>query len=85
MDFITELIVFEFLFLGHNISMSHFLITIVLLFLHFRGSFDDSSTRFYTACVVEALIFLHHNSIAYRDLKPENVVLDQRGYAKVVT
>ncbi|CAB1319765.1 unnamed protein product, partial [Coregonus sp. 'balchen'] len=49
-----------------------------------RGSFDDSSTRFYTACVVEALIFLHHNSITYRDLKPENVVLDQRGYAKVV-
>ncbi|XP_064823721.1 cGMP-dependent protein kinase 1-like isoform X6 [Oncorhynchus masou masou] len=49
-----------------------------------RGSFDDSSTRFYTACVVEALIFLHHNNITYRDLKPENVVLDQRGYAKVV-
>ncbi|XP_056136007.1 cGMP-dependent protein kinase 1 [Lampris incognitus] len=49
-----------------------------------RGSFDDGTARFYTACVVQALIFLHCRGVIYRDLKPENVVLDNRGYAKLV-
>uniref|UniRef100_A0A667XUW1 cGMP-dependent protein kinase n=1 Tax=Myripristis murdjan TaxID=586833 RepID=A0A667XUW1_9TELE len=49
-----------------------------------RGSFDDSTTRFYTGCVIEALAFLQCRGIVYRDLKPENIILDQRGYAKLV-
>ncbi|GCB61278.1 hypothetical protein scyTo_0012884 [Scyliorhinus torazame] len=49
-----------------------------------RGSFNDSTTRFYTACVLEAFGYLHSKGVIYRDLKPENIILNQRGYAKLV-
>ena len=49
-----------------------------------RGQLDEYETKFYTACVMEALAYLHAKGTVYRDLKPENLLLDARGYCKLV-
>lgn len=46
--------------------------------------FNEQTSRFMTGCVIEAFAFLHARNIVYRDLKPENVMLDNRGYLKVI-
>mmetsp|Transcript_8337 Transcript_8337/g.19651 ORF Transcript_8337/g.19651 Transcript_8337/m.19651 type:complete len:747 (-) Transcript_8337:117-2357(-) len=44
---------------------------------------SESHARFYVACVTEALAHLHEKNVIYRDLKPENLLLDVRGFCKV--
>uniref|UniRef100_G3P7B9 cGMP-dependent protein kinase n=1 Tax=Gasterosteus aculeatus aculeatus TaxID=481459 RepID=G3P7B9_GASAC len=48
------------------------------------GRFDEPIAMFCTACVVEAYAYLHKKNIMYRDLKPENLMLDIKGYVKLV-
>ena len=47
------------------------------------GRVDTSAARFYGACVVAALTYLHDLNIVYRDLKQENLLFDAHGYLKV--
>lgn len=52
------------------------------LFSHLRqsGKFVSSTAQFYAAEIVSALEYLHSLSIIYRDLKPENLLIDQEGH-----
>lgn len=48
--------------------------------------FDELTARFYIAEIVLVLEFLHEKQggVAYRDLKPENLLLDQDGHIRLV-
>ena len=46
--------------------------------------FKENTARFMTGCVIEALHYLHDRGFIYRDLKPENLLLDHKGYVKMV-
>lgn len=48
---------------------------------NFTGS--DLHARFYTACVLRGLAYMHQQFIIYRDLKSENLLLDNSGYCKI--
>ena len=41
------------------------------------------TTQFWTSNIVEALIHIHNQGVAYRDLKPENVLLTADGHVKL--
>jgi serine/threonine protein kinase len=51
--------------------------------LRARTLFDEDTSRFFAASVVLAFEFMHDKNIIYRDLKPENLLLDHEGYLKV--
>ncbi|KAF5406165.1 Kinase domain protein [Paragonimus heterotremus] len=48
------------------------------------GTMPECYAIYYTACILSALRYLHSIFIVYRDMKAENVVLDQRGRPKLI-
>ena len=41
-----------------------------------EGPLPEPTARFCSACVLEALDYLHTREVVYRDLKPENLMID---------
>lgn len=46
--------------------------------------FDEATVKFYAAQLVVAIGYLHSKGIVHRDLKLENILVDQNGYLKVI-
>jgi len=52
-------------------------------YLRSAGKFSYSTSFFYAAEIVSALEYLHSLSIIYRDMKPENLMVDREGHLRM--
>ena len=48
-----------------------------------RRKFTEEETKFFIACLVQALEVVHGYGIIHRDIKPENMVFDSDGYLRL--
>ena len=84
----TNLSVYFRLWADHNDKYLYMLLEFVCggeLFSYLRnaGRFNNSKSNFYAAEIISALDYLHNKAIVYRDLKPENLLLDIDGHLKL--
>ena len=45
--------------------------------------FDEVTTRFFVACLIAGLEYVHEKQIIHRDIKPENLVIESDGYLRI--
>lgn len=45
--------------------------------------FLESQAKFFAACIITGLEYIHSNSVLHRDIKPENLVIDSKGYLRI--
>jgi protein kinase A len=49
-----------------------------------RTNLSEKASKFYAACMLEGLSYMHRRNYVYRDLKGENVLLDKDGYCVII-
>lgn len=47
------------------------------------GRLESNLAKFYAAQIILVFEYLHSKQLVYRDLKPENVLLNSTGYLKL--
>ena len=45
--------------------------------------FSEEESKFFIACLLLGLEYIHSNNIIHRDIKPENLVFDDNGYLRI--
>ena len=48
------------------------------------GLLNKEQTNFYIASMMVAIQYLHESKIIYRDIKPENIIIEENGYLKLI-
>lgn len=46
--------------------------------------FTESQTKFFIACIIHGLSYLHKKNIIHRDLKANNLMFDSKGYLHII-
>jgi serine/threonine protein kinase len=49
-----------------------------------KDGVSNKASMFYAACILEAMGHLHDRNIVYRDMKPENALIDNDGYCIMI-
>ena len=49
-----------------------------------EGTFDEDTGKFYAIQIIDAVRYLHRKNIVHRDLKLENILIDDRGYLQII-
>ena len=49
-----------------------------------KNGFSENTARFYAAGILEGLTYMHRKHILHRDVKPENVLLNAKGYPVLI-